>query len=116
MGALEIGKHQCCPELLRVLILFFPDRPLNSMAAMTSVYMQQSPQSATFSNTGEQRSGDNQDGWSGDESLHDGESPDKKRKRPMSVSCELCKQRKVKCSSQLHSPRTQSRLSNSLLT
>lgn len=32
-----------------------------------------------------------------DESESDGHDGGKKRKRPMSVSCELCKQRKVKC-------------------
>lgn len=37
--------------------------------------------------------------WSGEESNgdRDGQDVSKKRKRPMSVSCELCKQRKVKC-------------------
>ena len=67
------------------------------MASIAGPYAQQSPQSATFSNGDENRLPDGQEGWSGDDSLHDGESPDKKRKRPMSVSCELCKQRKVKC-------------------
>ena len=42
----------------------------------------------------------NNESWSGDESNGDednGNGDSKKRKRPMSVSCELCKQRKVKC-------------------
>lgn len=38
--------------------------------------------------------------WSGDDSLD--ETGSRKRKRPMSVSCELCKQRKVKCWSPCH--------------
>lgn len=44
--------------------------------------------------------GDENEHWSGDESTggdqeaHEGTG---KRKRPMSVSCELCKTRKVKC-------------------
>ena len=52
----------------------------------------------SFASPQQQRHIDGQDGWSGDDSGHDGdEGSDKKRKRPMSVSCELCKQRKVKC-------------------
>ncbi|KAI9835430.1 MAG: hypothetical protein M1819_002348 [Sarea resinae] len=39
-----------------------------------------------------------QGSWSGDESGAEGYQDDsRKRRRPMSVSCELCKQRKVKC-------------------
>ena len=40
----------------------------------------------------------NGEDWSGDESNGEsGQDSPRKRKRPMSVSCELCKQRKVKC-------------------
>lgn len=52
---------------------------------------QQTPQSAHFSHN--DGGGDGHE-WSGAES-DDGSGL--KRKRPMSVSCELCKQRKVKC-------------------
>ncbi|KAK3045338.1 hypothetical protein LTS18_014007, partial [Coniosporium uncinatum] len=52
--------------------------------------------------------GDEEGNWSGEDSGQDqdgsgigggggGGGSSKKRKRPMSVSCELCKQRKVKC-------------------
>ena len=34
---------------------------------------------------------------SGEENIHGDSSESKKRKRPMSVSCEVCKQRKVRC-------------------
>jgi len=49
-----------------------------------------------------ERDGDEEGNWSGEESGQDqdgggGGDSSKKRKRPMSVSCELCKQRKVKC-------------------
>ncbi|KAL9082189.1 MAG: hypothetical protein Q9159_006635 [Coniocarpon cinnabarinum] len=46
-----------------------------------------SPQQPASFNDAEQRPVDGQDGWSGEDSTHDGdESPDKKRKRPMSVT------------------------------
>ncbi|PSK48605.1 hypothetical protein B9Z65_119 [Elsinoe australis] len=41
---------------------------------------------------------EDEDDWSGEESVADDGSRKRKRaKRPLSVSCELCKQRKVKC-------------------
>lgn len=62
--------------------------------------VEQSPQSPTFSQSGpgnefSHRDGDHDD-WSGADSE---DAAGRKRKRPMSVSCELCKQRKVKCES-----------------
>ena len=65
----------------------------------------QSPQSASLSHQESEYHNNQDDGrtWSGDDSVQEGEeSSSKKRKRPMSVSCELCKQRKVKCMTYLH--------------
>jgi hypothetical protein len=56
-------------------------------------------------NTSPTGTDDDQDNWSGNEAAASpgDNSPDdsRKRKRPMSVSCELCKQRKVKCAPNL---------------
>ena len=53
-----------------------------------------SPTSNSQHNGAEQR--DDEDGWSGEEDDDDVRADgSRKRKRPMSVSCELCKQRKA---------------------
>lgn len=54
-----------------------------------------SPQSNLNSHYGNDQREEQEESWSGDDSGEDAAS--RKRKRPMSVSCELCKQRKVKC-------------------
>lgn len=65
-----------------------------------AAYMQHSPQSTIHSH-GNGYARHNVEDWSGaeesagDDMEEDGSS--KKRKRPMSVSCEMCKMRKVKC-------------------
>ncbi len=61
---------------------------------------QNSPHTANFSQRDDDLAEKHEsDYWSGNDSGAEGEEKDgsRKRKRPMSVSCELCKQRKVKC-------------------
>ncbi|KAI9732895.1 MAG: hypothetical protein M1834_003835 [Cirrosporium novae-zelandiae] len=61
---------------------------------------QQSPKSATSLRQSDIDKISPNGNWSGNDSGDDPQTPqdaDRKRKRPMSVSCELCKQRKVKC-------------------
>lgn len=88
----------------------------NMAASNPSHYIgatQQSPQSATFPPADgdiTDKPLDPNDQWSGDESLDD--QGNRKRKRPMSVSCELCKQRKVKCLSALPASQTGSSHAN----
>ncbi|KAG4026057.1 hypothetical protein MFRU_045g00030 [Monilinia fructicola] len=61
---------------------------------------QQSPRTSLRSGATQPESdGDNDQFYSGEEDSIDanGDGPRKRQRRPMSVSCELCKQRKVKC-------------------
>lgn len=69
---------------------------------VTSPTFQPTPTSATYSHAGSdyppQGPEDCGDQWDADGSEPElDENGNRKRKRPMSVSCELCKQRKVKC-------------------
>ncbi|TEY78501.1 hypothetical protein BOTCAL_0048g00280 [Botryotinia calthae] len=62
--------------------------------------IQQSPRTSLRSGATQPESdGDNDQYYSGEEDSIDanGDGPRKRQRRPMSVSCELCKQRKVKC-------------------
>ena len=76
---------------------------ISAMATATNTNITfQTPTSATYSHTGSEfpatNADDGREQWSGDASDPElDENGSKKRKRPMSVSCELCKQRKVKC-------------------
>jgi len=74
------------------------------MSSTYSPYIHQNNQTSPHPANFSQRDNDlaekhESDYWSGNDSGGDGEEKDgsRKRKRPMSVSCELCKQRKVKC-------------------
>ncbi|CZR53037.1 related to Zn(II)2Cys6 transcriptional activator [Phialocephala subalpina] len=59
--------------------------------------IKQSPQ-ASLRSGGNHPESENEIGYSEDDSPEEnGERPRKRARRPMSVSCELCKQRKVKC-------------------
>ncbi|KAI9880782.1 MAG: hypothetical protein M1830_000218 [Pleopsidium flavum] len=90
------------------LLSSFPDCPQRRFDvkmdhhSFASGANQQSPQSAIQSTHRDSDAGkfeSPQDTWSGEESGGEADNQDgpRKRRRPMSVSCELCKQRKVKC-------------------
>lgn len=72
----------------------------SSYAVQSTSPRQQHAHPGTLSQHGSDGADGRHENWSGDESGDgddDGDGDTKKRKRPMSVSCELCKQRKVKC-------------------
>ncbi|KAF2091020.1 hypothetical protein K490DRAFT_71288 [Saccharata proteae CBS 121410] len=58
---------------------------------------QSNPHHFTKPSPTDRSNADDNDNWSRDESSAGDDNAPRKRKRPMSVSCELCKQRKVKC-------------------
>ncbi|EME46026.1 hypothetical protein DOTSEDRAFT_147895 [Dothistroma septosporum NZE10] len=71
---------------------------MNTSTPRTLVSPNAAGNSPTSNSNGAVEQREDEGGWSGEEDDDDvGADGSRKRKRPMSVSCELCKQRKVKC-------------------
>jgi hypothetical protein len=78
-----------------------PFRPTMDAPASANAYVSPEAHHRKLSQQQSPIGDDDQDNWSGDASSADeanrSQSGSSKRKRPLSVSCETCKQRKVKC-------------------